>query len=102
MDSMALVGIDETPEMQWCVVYDTHTGTVVHLHQFLGLPSTSFSPEDVARQALEHTPARHDRKQLSVAHPSGDVPLRRDGHYRVDVRSGKVLFRTIEQRPSHR
>lgn len=54
-------------------VYDTRTGKVVHIHQFVPChPDGTCSNSEMEKAALELAPARCDRAHLAVLHHDGD------------------------------
>lgn len=66
-------------------VYDTRTGKVVHIHQFIpSHPDGTCSDSEMERTALQLAPARCDRAHLAVLHHDGDRYADRAVRYRVD------------------
>ena len=54
-------------------VYDTRTGKVVHIHQFVPYhPNETCSASEMEKTALHLAPARCDRAHLAVLHYDGD------------------------------
>jgi hypothetical protein len=95
----------QSPTTQWCVVFDTRTGNVVHVHQFIALRSAdALSREELAELALgqvssgdlepaEALPSRDapDRGYLDVAWPAADVRLGSGERLHVDLETRQVV-----------
>ena len=66
-------------------VYDTRTGKVVHVHQFVPYDSKgTCSDHEMETAALELAPAACEREHLAVLHFDGDKYSDRSIRYRVD------------------
>ena len=99
MNKTAVTGSREAPVSQWCAVVDTRSGSVVHIHQFIPLDESELLPPDeLAAQALEQTPSRHQRDHLGVVHPDRDAPVEREMRYSVDSGTGRLVSRPLERR----
>jgi len=105
------VEIDSTnpnhrPASQWCAVFDTRTGTVVHIHQVIASNSADlFSREELGKQALTQVPRDEqfrlaegllprevpDPEYLEVAWP-GDDPLEGIWNLHVDLDTRQVII----------
>ena len=66
-------------------VYDTRTGKVVHVHQFVPYdPNGTCSDREMETAALELAPEACERKYLAVLHFDEDKYSDRSIRYRVD------------------
>lgn len=89
---------DASPHTQWCVVFDSTTGAVVHIHQFIALSrADACSPDELSKQAIEQARYRQGGRALKVGHPSDDTPLDYNGRYRVDPATGRVLVEKLRR-----
>lgn len=88
---------DENPKSETCVAYDSSSGRIVLVHEFIGDGTGLYGPEgrdERARITLEDarkhpaTPA-----QLQVLHLEAGFKLAPEMLYRVDVSAGKLVSR---------
>jgi hypothetical protein len=76
-------------------VYDTRTGEIVHVHQFIPASPDGTCPDrEMEETALKLAPAALDRAQLEVLHHDGEMDLTPEREYRVDVENRKLLVET--------
>jgi hypothetical protein len=90
---------DEPNISQWCLVYDTRTGKVVHAHQFFALSKSALMSQERLEHAALAEIAPHLRKETSsfaVFHPTSDEPFEPMQRYRVDVKSGALTKTTFD------
>ena len=67
-------------------VYDTRTGKVVHIHQFVPYhPDETCSDSEMEKTALQLAPIHFDRSHLAVLHYDGDKHSDTSIQYRVDL-----------------
>jgi hypothetical protein len=86
MDEIEVAGEVDATATQWCAVYDTRTGAVVHLHEHIALERAGRrSEKDLAYDAMAEVSPQHDRGRLAVALPKRGVPLERAVRYRVGI-----------------
>jgi hypothetical protein len=82
-------------------VYDTRTGKVVHVHQFIpAAPGGTCSDSEMETMALKLAPAAWDRAQLGVLHDDGELELNPEHRYRVDVQKLEVVFEPAPTAPT--
>lgn len=98
-------GDADAGHVQWCVVYDSRSGAVIHVHQHIALSrKEACATEALASEAIEQAAKRHGSEFLCVAEPADDVPLDYNARYRVDLGSGHVLWeiqrRMMPKRPA--
>lgn len=78
-------------------VYETRTGKVVHIHQFVPARPGGTIPEDeMEKAALSFAPATYDRRSLRVLHADEKLDLSPEFRYRVDVRKRALLAERVE------
>jgi hypothetical protein len=67
-------------------VYDTRTGKVVHIHQFVPYhPDETCLDSEMEKTALQLAPTHFDRAHLAVLHYDGDKYDDPSIQYRVDL-----------------
>lgn len=82
-------------------VYDTGTGKVVHVHQFIPFdPNGTISDREMEEMALSQAPPAWERSRLSFLHRGKDLELSPRQHYRVDVKNRKLLIEAAPTRPA--
>jgi hypothetical protein len=82
-------------------VYDTRTGKVVHVHQFIPYDRNgTMSDREMEEMALKLAPPVWDRSRLSVLHHAKDLELNPEHDYRVDVKNRKLLVQAAPTRPA--
>lgn len=82
---------ETTPFRQWCLVYDTRDGRVIHIHEFIALDiDNAASTEELERQALSHVVRREDPSYLRVLHPPAEMLPDPTVVYRVNLRDGAL------------
>jgi hypothetical protein len=86
---------DELPNsepMQRSFVYDSRTGEIVHIHQFVPFSPDGRCPTDeMAETALTLAPSALDRSELGVLHHEGVLELSHEFAYRVDVVKNQLV-----------
>ena len=75
-----------------CFVYDTRTGRVVHIHQFVpSHPDGTCSDEEMEKTALDLAPTECDLGHLAVIHRDGDGDLDPEFDFRVDCDKRELI-----------
>jgi hypothetical protein len=83
-------------------VYDARTGKVVHIHQFIPFdPKGTISDREMEEMAFAQASPKWERSRLSVLHHGKELELNPAKHYRVDVKSRKLLIEAAPTRPVH-
>ena len=73
-------------------VYDSRTGKVVHIHQFVPAhPGGTCSDREMEQTALELAPAAWERTYLGVLAHEGELVLSPEHRYRVDVENRALV-----------
>ena len=81
-------------------VYDLRTGRVVHVHQFIPYePNGTISDREMEEMALTQAPPVFERSSLSVVHYGRDLELSPAKHYRVDVKTRKLIVEAAPTKP---
>lgn len=81
-------------------VYDTRTGEVVHIHQFIpAYPDGTCSEREMEETALKLAPTIFDRAQLAVLHHDEELGLTAAYQYRVDIESRRLVREPIPSEP---
>ena len=81
-------------------VYDTRTGKVVHIHQFIPLSRDgSCTNREMEETALKLAPSEWDRAQLGVLHHEKEGDLNPEYQYRVDVSNHELLVEPAPLEP---
>jgi hypothetical protein len=94
------VGPGPHPVSQWCAVYDTRSGAVVHIHEHVALSEADRRSErQLTADALAALGPQDDGARHAVAHPRPGVALERGARYRVRT-SDRVLRSERRERPT--
>lgn len=81
-------------------VYDTRTGKVVHIHQFIpAQPDGTCSDSEMEETALRLAPAAWDRAKLGILHYAKRLDLNPEHQYRVDVKSRELVVEPAPLKP---
>lgn len=73
-------------------VYDSRTGKVVHIHQYVPLhPGEKCAEAEMERTALQLAPSHFDRGHLAVLHFEGDKYSDPSIRYRVDCEKRTLI-----------
>lgn len=100
MEDSEYVGPGGPPVSQWCAVYDTRSGAVVHIHEHVALSEAERrSDRQLAADALAALGRQDDGAQYAIAHPAAGMPLQRSARYRVRT-SDRVLRSERRERPT--
>jgi hypothetical protein len=85
-------------------VYDTRTGKVVHIHQFVPYGDGTISEAEMAKTAMELAPDAWDRKRLAVLHhgKGHNHELRPEHRFRVDLGTRRLVVEQAPQGPAQR
>lgn len=83
-------------------VYDTRTGKVVHIHQFVPYGDGTISEAEMAKTAMELAPASWDRQRLAVLHrgKGHNHELRPEQRFRVDLGTRRLVVEQAPQGPA--
>lgn len=94
------VGPDPHPVTQWCAIYDTRSGAVVHIHEHIALgEGERRSERQLAADGLAALGPQDDGARHAVAYPRPGVPLERGARYRVRT-SDRVIRSESRERPA--
>lgn len=84
-------------------VYDTRTGKVVHIHQFVpARPDGTCSDREMEETAVSLAPAAWDRANLAALHHDKDLELNPEHQYRVDIKSRRLVVEPTPLEPTQR
>ncbi len=90
--------IEVTPT-RTAFVYDTLTGKVVHIHQFVpARPGRTIPDDEMEKVAIELAPLAFDRARLRVVHADErQSELSPESNYRVDLKSRALVVERAER-----
>jgi hypothetical protein len=84
-------------------VYNTRTGAVVHVHQFIPAdPTGKHSDREMEEVAMRLAPTRWDRADLAVLHDHEQRALSPEHTYRVDVENRRLVIEPASSDPPWR
>ena len=83
-------------------VYDTRTGKVVHIHQFVPYGDGTISEREMEETALKLAPHAWARAQLAVLHHGAgeNHELSPEHRYRVDIESRRLVVEPAPEGPT--
>lgn len=83
-------------------VYDTRTGKVVHIHQFIPYGDGTISEREMEKTARELAPRAWDQKRLAVLHHGKGEKheLSPDHRYRVDLQTRRLVVEPAPEGPA--
>jgi hypothetical protein len=77
---------------QFAFVYDSRTGEIVHVHQFVPISPDGRCPiDEMTQTALTLAPSTFDRSELGVLHHEGVLELSHQVACRVDVAKNQLV-----------